>query len=82
MTPRNAIIAGVPELGDAAFERADDILAALSAAGYAVVPKEPTEAMANAGDHAMYLWEGDGDEGLHQTAAKFMWAAMLAAAPK
>ena len=49
---------------------ADAILAALEAAGYAVVPKEPTEAMLNSG------WRERGQQ--HSMTA--VYKAMLAAA--
>lgn len=54
-------------------ERADAILAALAAAGYAVVPREPTEAMVNAaldrkhGEDLPLIYHG-------------IWRAMVAAA--
>jgi len=52
---------------------ADDILALLNEVGLAIVPREPTEAMHQAG-HDMH-WD-------HNTGHSDVWEAMLAAAPK
>lgn len=53
---------------------ADAALSAIRAAGFAVVPVEPTEAMLKAGGNA-YYGEGPGD-----TQAECIYAAMLTAA--
>lgn len=56
---------------------ADAILAALSAAGYAVVPREPTEAMHDAArDWSM----GKYGQGIGKDASDGCYLAMLAAA--
>lgn len=56
------------------FEEAARILTALEAAGYVTVPREPTEAMLEAGAVA----EGDGNLSVQ---ALNIYAAMLAASP-
>jgi hypothetical protein len=56
--------------GDWPSERAQTVLAALDAAGYAVVPKEPTEAMTEAASGAWYQ---------HRSSTE-MYRAMLTAA--
>lgn len=58
-------------------------LSALEAAGYRVVPVEPTEAMCEAGENSGFLmWSPEPGEGLDGADMETAWTAMLAAAPK
>lgn len=72
----------VPIPGEVAYyvnsykREARAVFAAIEASGYAVVPKEPTEAMTEAGyalDKYGDKWPADMDD---------IWKAMLVAAPK
>ena len=58
---------------------ATELLAALDAAGMQVVPKEPTEAMHNAGFAAVHPDRGDAHDGWRSQQGH-QWRAMLAAA--
>ena len=58
---------------------ATDAIAALDAAGYAIVPREPTEAMLEAGSTARCYREDGGRDGLTDDNTVATWRAMIAA---
>ena len=65
---------------ETAEEDADVIIAALDAAGYVIVPKEPTEAMLNAGCDATTSWVDDEYQTGPETHQMLVaWRDMLAA---
>jgi len=62
-------------VNDDAAECAGAVLEALAAAGYVIVPREPTEAMLEAGALTEDLDIGFAEQGAN------LWRAMIAAAP-
>lgn len=58
--------------GESVNKQADQIIAALSAAGFVVVPREPTEEMLRASTMLAPTWDDD--------ASRRKWSAMLSAA--
>lgn len=62
-------------------EFSDAVISALEAAGYVVVPKEPTEAMLDAASRARPYREDSGErDGEVDSNSEMTWHAMIAAA--
>jgi len=59
------------------YELSDFIMATLSAAGYVIVPKEPTEAMVNAGTDVRWEMPTTNTKGIRE-----IYTAMISAAEK
>jgi hypothetical protein len=64
---------------DDQIRQAEHILRTIEAAGYRIVPVEPTEEMSDTGKYAM---KGSSDERYEHQRALIVWSSMLAAAPK
>lgn len=59
---------------------ADNLIAALSAAGFVIVPREPTGAMGSAFENALFDVVDGYDFTIDKDAAPRLWSAMLSAA--
>lgn len=64
---------------------AAEVIKAIEAAGFAIVPREPTDEMLSDADSAIPRFEPDAETKIRMMGvdgAKLAWDAMLAAAPK